>query len=138
MAAMSTEAELQIALRVVTMPMHTNRYGTIFGGVILSWIDQAGFIEARHFGLHRWVTVSIEKVDFVAPVYVGDVVSFLTRTESTGRTSVKVRVQVVAERFETGETIKVTDARLTMVAIDENGKSIPYESPPTLGPDSVE
>jgi len=123
----------QIALRVITMPRDTNRLGTIFGGVIMAWIDQAGYVEARRHGRHRWVTVSIEKVDFVAPVMVGDVVSFLTCTERTGTTSVKVRVEVDAERFDSAETVRVTEARLTMVAIDAHGRPIPFSSPPTIG-----
>ena len=56
-----------IALSVVMMPKDVNAYGSIFGGIILSYIDQAGFIEARKHGVHRWVTASIERVDFEAP-----------------------------------------------------------------------
>ncbi len=129
---MASDDTLQTALRVVMMPRDTNQYGTIFGGVILSYIDQAGFIEARRHGQHRWVTVSIEAVKFLAPVLTGDVVSFLTCTESTGTSSVKVRVQVVAERYDTGLPITVTDAQLTMVSIDAQGASIPFKSPPSV------
>lgn len=114
------------------MPRDTNQYGTIFGGVILSYIDQAGFIEARRHGEHRWVTVSIDGVEFRAPVLTGDVVSFLTCTESTGTSSVKVEVVVVAERYDTGEPVTVTSARLTMVSVDEEGKPIPFTSPPSV------
>lgn len=121
--------DLHTALRVVMMPRDTNQYGTIFGGVILSYIDQAGFIEARRHGEHRWVTVSIEGVEFKAPVFTGDVVSFLTRTESTGTTSVKVQVTVVSERYLTGAPVTVTSARLTMVAIDQDGRPIPFARP---------
>ena len=134
MVRMSDEAKQPPALRVVMMPRDANVYGTIFGGVILSYIDQAGFIEARKHGLHRWVTVSIEQVDFRAPVFIGDVVSFLTSTESTGTSSVKVRVRVEAERYRSGQTVPVTEARLTMVAIDAAGKPIPFDSPPSVGP----
>ncbi len=123
----------QTALRAVMMPRDTNNYGTIFGGVILSYIDQAGFIEARRHGQHRWVTACMERVDFSAPVHTGDVVSFLTRTQSTGRTSVKVRVQVVAQRYATGEPVTVTEATLIMVAIDADGNPIPFDSPPSVG-----
>ena len=131
---MPDEPSFQTALRVVMMPRDTNRYGTIFGGVILSFIDQAGFIEARRHGRHRWVTASLQQVSFRRPVHTGDVVSFLTRTLDTGTTSVKVRVRVLAERFTTGETVEVTDATSTMVAVDADGKPIPFRSPASIGP----
>ena len=84
------------ALRVVMMPRDANQYGTIFGGVILSYIDQAGFIEARRHGTHRWVTVAVDSVSFHAPVHMGDVVTFHTRTIDTGTSSVRVGVAVEA------------------------------------------
>ena len=129
---MTADLQLQTSLRVMTLPRDTNMYGTVFGGVIMSWIDQAGFIEARRHGQHRWLTVSIEAVRFTAPVYVGDVVSFLTCTEKTGTSSVKVHVQVVADRYDSGSLVTVTDARLTMVAVDGAGKPIPFRSPPSV------
>lgn len=120
------------ALRVVMMPRDANQYGSIFGGVILSYIDQAGFIEARRHGVHRWVTVSIDKVEFHAPVQIGDVVTFLAATETTGTSSVKVRIRVEAERHTTGDIVRVTEAALTMVSINAAGKPIPFNSPPTV------
>jgi len=125
--------EFYPALRVVMMPRDANNYGSIFGGVVLSYIDQAGYIQARRHGIHRWVTASIDHVDFKAPVHVGDVVSFLTRTESTGTSSVKVRVRVESERYATGNAVYVTEAQLTMVAVNAAGKPIPFNSSPTLG-----
>ncbi len=110
------------------MPHMANNHGNVFGGVILSYVDQAGFIEARRHGQHRWLTVSIETVQFRAPVYMGDVVSLLTCTESSGTSSVKVRVRVDAERYDSGAAVTVTEARLTMVAIDDNGRPIPFAS----------
>jgi acyl-CoA thioesterase YciA len=130
---MTAATPSQTALRVVMMPRDTNQYGTIFGGVILSYIDQAGFIEARRHGSHRWVTASIDRVDFHAPVQMGDVVSFVTSTESVGTSSVKVLIRVEAERYSTRDVIHVTQARLTMVAVDAAGKAIPFNSPPTVG-----
>ena len=133
MAEVPAHEQFQTALRVVMMPRDANNYGSIFGGVILSYIDQAGFIEARKHGVHRWVTASIERVDFKSPVQMGDVVSFKTSTEATGTSSVKVRVRVEAERFNTGEIALVTEARMTMVAVDATCRPIPFRSPPTLG-----
>lgn len=121
------------ALRVVMMPRDTNQYGTIFGGVILSYLDQAAFIEARRHGRHRWVTASMDTVNFHAPVMVGDVVDFLTRTIKTGTTSVQVGIRVEAERYSTGDRIMVTEAAITMVAVNAVGTPIPFNSAPTVG-----
>lgn len=116
----------KLALRVVTMPRDTNPYGTIFGGVILSYIDQAGLVEALRHATCSWVTASIERVDFKAPVMLGDVVTLYTHTTRLGTTSVSVAVEVEAERRGSGETVGVTTATLTMVAIGDNGKPTPF------------
>mgnify|MGYP001266958600 CR=1 FL=1 len=121
-----TQEERTISLSVTMMPRDSNVYGTIFGGVILSYLDQAAFIEARRHGLHRWVTASVDRVDFRKPVFIGDVVRFLTRTVTTGTTSVTVDVAVEAERFDGGDRVIVTEATLTMVSVGENGKPIPF------------
>jgi acyl-CoA thioesterase YciA len=125
-------ADMHQALRVVMMPRDTNQYGTIFGGVILSYIDQAAFIEARRHGNHRWVTVSVDRVEFTAPVCVGDVVVFLTRPERMGTTSITVRIRVEAERYISGDSVHVTDALLTMVAVDDEGSPIPFRGPASV------
>lgn len=120
------------ALRVSMMPRDANVYGTIFGGVILSYIDQAGFIEARRHGTHRWVTVSIDRVDFTRPVHVGDVVTLRTWTIESGRTSLQIGVDVEAERYASGQAVTVTEARLTMVSVDAGGRPIPFSDPPSI------
>lgn len=114
-----------LALRVVTMPRETNPFGTIFGGVVLSYIDQAGFVEARRHGEFDWVTASIQRVDFRAPVNVGDILSCHTKPTRFGRTSLDVRVEVFAERCATHERVHVTNANLTMVAL-RDGVPTPY------------
>ncbi len=119
-----------LALRVIAMPKDTNPYSTVFGGVILSYIDQAAFIQARRHAHLRWVTVAMDRVEFRQPVYVGDVVNLYARTLKTGRTSVTVQVEVEAERFTTGEHVPVTSAQLVMVAVDSSGRSIDFSSPP--------
>ena len=119
-------------MRVLMMPRDTNHLGTIFGGVILSYIDQAGFVEARRHGLHRWVTIAMDNVIFKEPVYVGDIVAFKTKTVQTGTSSVKVEVVVEADRFESGKTVQVTTAGVKMVAVDRNGKSIDFRKESTL------
>jgi len=110
------------------MPKDTNQYGTIFGGVILSSIDQAGFVEARRHGVHRWVTVALDRVEFKQPVQLGDVVSFYTTTTRLGTRSVTVKVEVEAERYTTGATVSVTEASITLVSVDAEGKPIPFRT----------
>ncbi len=119
----------RLSLRVVTMPRDTNQYGTIFGGVILSYIDQAGFVEARRHGVHKWVTVALDRVEFKQPVQLGDVVAFYTSTVRAGTTSVTVRVEVEAERYTTGQTVPVTEASITLVSVGPDGRPIPFRSP---------
>lgn len=125
-----TDNPRTLALRVVTRPTDTNHYGTVFGGVILAYIDQAGYVEARRHGAFTWVTASIERVDFEAPVGVGDVVSFYTRTQRIGRTSLTVEVEVESERVESGRRVRVTAATMTLVALDEHCRPTPI-LPPT-------
>ena len=124
-----SDAEFSTTLRALMMPADTNHQGTVFGGVILSKIDQAGYLEARNNGPYRWVTVAMESVKFHAPVFTGDVVSFLSRTNRLGTTSVGVEVRVVAERRDTLEEVLVTEAQLTMVAVDEECRPTPFKEP---------
>jgi acyl-CoA thioesterase YciA len=114
------------ALRVMMMPRDTNAHGTIFGGVLLSYIDQAGAIAARAHLPHKFVTVAIDKVVFKEPVFVGDVLSFYGRLIRRGRTSLTVHVTVEAQRFEDPEeVVPVTEAEVVYVAIDENRRPVP-------------
>ena len=114
------------AIRITMMPRDTNPQGTIFGGVILSYIDTAGAIEAhRHTRIERFVTVAMREVIFHKPVFVGDLVSFYAKTVRVGTTSITVRVVVEAERYGgTGERIQVTEAEVVYVALDENRNKI--------------
>ena len=114
------------ALRVVTMPRDTNHYGTIFGGVILSYIDQAGFVEATRHGAHKWVTVALDRVEFKQPVFVGDVVNFFATTIRAGTSSVTIRVEVEAERSGSRDRVAVTEAMITLVSVGPDGKPIPF------------
>jgi acyl-CoA thioesterase YciA len=110
------------------MPRDTNQYGTIFGGVILSYIDQAGFVEARRNGGHKWVTVALDRVEFKQPVHLGDMVACYTTTTRAGKTSVTVKVEVEAERYEGGEIVAVTEAHITLVSVDDDGRPTPFRS----------
>ncbi len=117
-------------LRVMMMPRDTNPHGTIFGGVILSYLDQAGAAHARHLGCDRIVTVAMDSIEFKQPVYVGDVLSFYAETAHVGRTSVRIRLHAEAERFaQHDEKVHVTSAELVFVAVDENRKPTPIPRP---------
>ncbi|HEV7395288.1 MAG TPA: hotdog domain-containing protein [Pyrinomonadaceae bacterium] len=109
------------AIRITLLPRDTNSQGTVFGGIILSYIDMAGAIEAhRHTGLPRFVTVAMREVIFHKPVLVGDLVSFYAETVRVGNTSITVRVVVEAERVGVSrDRILVTDAEVVYVAVDE-------------------
>lgn len=117
----------QPAIRVIMMPKHTNAYGTIFGGIILSHIDQAGAVEGHHHVPGRLVTVSMREVEFLAPVFVGDLVSFFTETVRIGRTSITVRVAVEAERRKGRKKVSVTEAEVVYVNVDDDGRPSPID-----------
>lgn len=110
------------AIRITLLPRDTNSAGTIFGGVILSYIDMAGAIEAhRRTRMDRFVTVAMREVIFHKPVFVGDLVSFYSETVRIGTTSITVRVVVEAERVGSmSERVRVTEAEVVYVAVDEN------------------
>lgn len=113
------------AIRVTMMPKDTNHAGTIFGGVILSYLDLAGAVEARKHANKLFVTVAMHGVNFIAPVFVGDLVSFYTRTQRLGRTSITVDIVVEAVREGgSGERVRVMEADVVYVAVDENRRPI--------------
>lgn len=115
----------QPAIRVTLLPRDTNPHGTIFGGVILSYIDQAGAIEAYLHGATRVVTVAMDKVVFHQPVYLGDVVSFYGELIRIGTTSITVRVIVEAQRVQRDAAPRrVTEAVITYVNVDESGRPL--------------
>lgn len=113
------------AIRVSMMPKDTNAQGTIFGGILLSYIDTAGAIATRAH-CERVVTVKMTEVVFHQPVLVGDVVSFYASVTRIGNTSITVHVDVEAERWrKPGEAVKVTEADIVYVNLDENRKPTP-------------
>ncbi len=119
-------ADCQPAIRTVMMPRDTNALGTIFGGVILSYIDMAAAMEAYRTHVGRLVTVAMDQVVFRHPVLVGDLVSFFTETVRVGTTSIAVKVSVWAQRrTHPPEHVYVTEALVTMVAVDEAFRKIP-------------
>lgn len=123
-------AERIPSIRRVMMPRDTNAFGTIFGGVILAEIDLAAAVEGHRHHSGRLVTVAMDQIVFRAPVHVGDLVSFFTETVRIGRTSVRVKVCVWAQRRFSGDGASfVTEAEATMVAVDERGQPVPVQRP---------
>ena len=120
------------AIRVVLMPKDTNAHGTIFGGVILSYIDIAAAVEVRKHTAKNFVTKAMHEVIFVAPVFVGDIVSFYTALVRIGRTSITVKVIVEADRvLKPCERARVTEAEVVFVAVDENRRPVLIRDDPT-------
>ena len=113
----------QPVLRVMPMPADVNPQGDVFGGWIMAQVDVAGAIPAMHRARGRVTTVAVNSFQFKQAVSVGDVVSFFAEVVETGRTSIKVKVEVYAERDPTRPiTVKVTEAELTYVAINQHGE----------------
>jgi len=126
MNLMNETGQAQPAIRVVMMPRDTNPMGTIFGGIILSHIDVAGAVEAQRHSSRNMATVAMHEVKFIAPVLVGDLVSFYTETLRIGRTSITVRVTVDARRARPPhEVVRVTQAEVVYVAVESPGHPVP-------------
>ena len=118
--------EREPAIRVIMMPKDTNALGTIFGGIILSYIDQAGAVGAHQHCKGRIVTVAMREVEFHQPVFVGDLVSFYAKVGRVGNTSITVQVTVRADRrTRGGGTVKVTEAEVVYVHVDEHNQPLP-------------
>ena len=114
-----------LTVRISAMPADTNANGDIFGGWVLSRMDQAGGIAAIERAHGRVVTIAVDAMKFIRPVKVGDVLEVYTHVDSIGRTSMKIHVVAWARRFQTRHHAKVTDAHFTFVAIDDNGRPRP-------------
>ena len=122
----STPEKRDPSIRVSLLPKDTNAGGTIFGGIILSYIDQAGAVEGLRHCAGRLVTVAMRAVEFHEPVFVGDLVSFYADTVRVGRTSITIKVEVEAERRGPGkEIVRVTEAEVVYVRVDDDNQPIP-------------
>ncbi len=119
---------MELVLKVIPMPSDCNANGDIFGGWVMAHVDQAASVLAAKAGQGRVATVAVKEFIFKQPVGVGDILSFFARIERIGRTSITIAVEVLAEPFlSQGSYKKVTEATLTFVAIDEQGR--PREVP---------
>ena len=115
------------AIRVMMMPRDTNAHGTIFGGIILSYIDQAGAVATHRAGCRKVVTVAMDQIEFHEPVLVGDLVSFYAEVEKVGRSSITVVVRVHAQGSDFQKSVLVTEARVTYVNVDEEQRPVPID-----------
>lgn len=114
------------AIKVVMMPRDTNADGTIFGGVLLSLIDQAAYVEAMRQYHARYVTVAFREVEFHEPVYVGDLLALYGDAVRIGNTSITIDVRVCAQRRKDADSlVKVTEAEVVFVSIGPDGKPSP-------------
>lgn len=119
----SLPADMELVLKVIPMPADCNANGDIFGGWVMAQVDLAGSVIPARYAKGRQATVAVNEFVFKQPVRLGDILSFYSSLVRIGRTSITVKVEVFAERFrQQGEYIKVTEATLTYVAIDENGR----------------
>jgi len=118
----------QLVLKVIPMPKDVNGNGDIFGGWVMAQVDLAGAVIAAPYAKGRMATVAVNEFIFKQPVRVGDILSFFGKLVRIGRTSITIKIEVYAEHFQAqGKYTKVTEASLTYVAIDDNGR--PREVP---------
>ena len=119
----SLPTDRELVLKVIPMPADCNANGDIFGGWVMAQVDLAGSVLPARLVQGRMATVAVNEFIFKQPVRVGDILSFFSKISRVGRTSVSVQVEVYAERFRSqGQYIKVTEATLTYVAIDDQGR----------------
>ncbi len=114
-----------LTVRLIAMPADTNANGDIFGGWVLSQMDQAGGIAAVERAQGRVVTIAVDAMTFIRPVKVGDVLCVYTSVDKVGSTSMKIHIEAWARRFRNHVREKVTVAMFTFVAIDEDGRPRP-------------
>ena len=125
-APLTLPGDLQLVLRVMPMPADTNGNGDIFGGWIMAQVDVAGAVLPARIAKGRIATVAVNQFLFKQPVSVADLLSFYARVERIGRTSITMHVEVYAERNPADlQVVKVTEANITYVAIDDAGKPRP-------------
>lgn len=122
-------SDKELVLKVIPMPADTNGNGDIFGGWVMAQVDLAGSVIPARIVNGRMATVAVNEFIFKQPVRVGDILSFFGAITRVGRTSITVQIEVFAERFRSqGEYVKVTEASLTYVAIDDSGKPRPIDA----------
>ncbi len=129
---MSQKTRGRITTRTIAMPGDTNPSGDIFGGWVLSQMDIAAGICAGQRAQSRVVTVSVDKMSFIQPVKVGDILGIYTEVDKVGRTSVDVHIEAWVRRDRIGLREKVTEAKFKFVAVDDKGRPTPVPAPEDL------
>ncbi|MBI2792457.1 MAG: acyl-CoA thioesterase [Gammaproteobacteria bacterium] len=124
---MEPKPEGELVVKTIAMPADTNRYGDMFGGWLVSQMDLGGAILAHKFGHQRMTTVAIDRMVFIRPVYVGDVVSCFATVAKRGNTSIGISIEVWVERIADQSILKVTEGLFTYVAIDDEGRPTPIQ-----------
>jgi acyl-CoA hydrolase len=125
-----TPKDSVVIMTELVLPQHTNALGSIFGGVVMSWIDIAGAISSGKHSMSNVVTASIDALHFIAPIKLGHVVELKGCVNYTGKTSMEVGVRVDSTHPLTGERFHNVSAYMTFVAVDKDGK--PHAVPPIL------
>ncbi len=120
----------QATMSELMMPHHANNLGNVFGGVILSLVDRVAAVAATRHARRQCVTVSVDRVDFLEPIYLSELVTARASVNYVGRTSMEVGVRIEAENLVTGQRRHTNSCYVTYVAIDAHGKPIPV--PPVL------
>ena len=131
-AGIQLPTDEELVLKVIPMPADSNANGDIFGGWVMAQVDLAGSVIPARYTRGRMATVAVNEFIFKQPVRVGDILTFFSKLVRIGRTSITVKVEVYAERFSAqGHYMKVTEASLTYVAIDDQGRPRPIPTPAT-------
>ncbi|MBD3893080.1 acyl-CoA thioesterase [Hydrogenophaga sp.] len=135
-AQTSLPHDRELVLKVIPMPADCNPNGDIFGGWVMAQVDLAGAVLPARYVRGRFVTVAVNQFIFKQPVRVGDILSFFAHVSRVGNSSITVQVEVFAERFSAqGRYVKVTEASLTYVAVDAQGKPRPIPNDALNPPD---
>jgi acyl-CoA thioesterase YciA len=128
--AVQLPVDKELVLKVIPLPGDCNANGDIFGGWVMAQVDLAGSVIPARYTMGRMATVAVNEFIFKQPVRVGDLLSFFSSVEKVGSTSITVKVEVFAERIRAQRSyIKVTEASLTYVAIDDKGQPRPLPNP---------
>ena len=131
-AGIQLPTDEELVLKVIPMPADSNANGDIFGGWVMAQVDLAGSVIPARYAQGRMATVAVNEFIFKQPVRVGDILTFFSKLVRLGRTSITVKVEVYAERFSAQrQYVKVTEASVTYVAIDDQGRPrpIPVQAP---------
>lgn len=124
---MTSKPRGEVVVKTIAMPADTNRYGDMFGGWLVSQMDLGGAVLAHKCSHTRMTTVAIDRMVFIRPVYVGDVVCCYAEIAKRGKTSVGINVEVWVERFMQENVEKVTEGLFTYVALDEASRPTPIQ-----------